>query len=258
MKTDGLRVDVRYMTGITIARPAGTLDVTTYPTLRDILLKYGAEQPEGLVIELDELAMPSVHALTVFSMVAMRVADWPGVPLVLAAQDEQKRLMLEASSIKRFVPVHASVAKAIAAVGAPQPRRRAAIELPPSTISTRRGRYFVRMHCERWNVGNLATDAMTVVTAFVENTLAHTDSAAFVRMELRRGMLTIAVSDDSPRPAMLRERREGGVPPSGLLLVSAIAKAWGCVPTMTGGKTVWAVLRVPGPLAAVADYQLGE
>jgi hypothetical protein len=127
----------------------------------------------------------------------------------------------------------------------PPARSRAVIELPPSSVSGRRARHFVRSTCERWKVTVMANDAMTIAVAFVENTLQHTNSAAFLRMELRRGLLTVAVSDDDPHPAVLHERAEGGVASSGLLLVAAIAKVWGCAPTMSGGKTVWATLRPP-------------
>lgn len=245
MRTSDLRFGVHHQCGVTVARPAGVLDTSTYPMLRDMLLRYAAEQPEGLVVDVEHLHVPSVHALTVFSLVAMRVADWPGVPVMLVARDEDQRSALMTSNVSRFVPVHASVATALDAIGDPPARSRAVIELSPSPLSIRRARYFVRTNCERWQLAGVAGDAMTVVTAFVENTLTHTDSMAFLRIELRRGALTIAVSDDDPTPAVLHERLEGGVPPSGLLLVSGVAKTWGCTPTLTGGKTVWAVLRPP-------------
>ncbi|CAM3957887.1 hypothetical protein KIPE111705_33440 [Kibdelosporangium persicum] len=245
MRISELRVPVRYIGGIAIAHPVGTLDVTTYPVLRDTLLKHAAEQPDGLVVELDELTMPIAPTLSVFSLVSMRVADWPGLPFMLVATGQEKRCMLAASTISRFVTVHDSVDTAVSAMAKPPIRQRAIMELPPSPMSTRRARYFVRMNCTRWRVDELITDAMTVATAFVENTLSHTSSAAFLRLEMRQGMLTIAVTDDDPRPAVLHERAEGGVSPSGLLLVSGITKVWGCTPAMTGGKTVWAVLKVP-------------
>jgi hypothetical protein len=251
MMIDEVRVSARYTSNVTIARPMGTLNMATYATLRDTLLKYGAEQPEALIVELDQLDMPSVHALTVFSLAAMRMSDWPAIPLMLVTKSENRQSMLNASSIARFVPVHPSVAAAMDALDAPPIRSRAVIELPPSMVSTRRARYFVRMNCARWQVPELVTDAMTIVTSLVENTLMHTASSAFLRMELRNNLLTVAVSDDDPASAILRERVEGGVAPSGLLLVSAIATVWGSTPTLTGGKIVWAVLRAHGRVTSM-------
>jgi hypothetical protein len=240
-----LRIDLRHIGGATVAHPVGSLDVATYAILRDMLLKCASEHPEALLVEVGDLEIPSQQPLAVFSLVSMRIAEWPGLPLMLVADRESQRTMLSASSIRRFVPVYGSVADAVSAMEQPPIRSRAVLELLPSLTSTRRARHFVRMNCQRWHIDDLAQDAMMIVTALVENTLQHTTSAAFLRMELRNRLLTVAVSDDDPHPAVLRERAEGGVAPTGLLIVSGLAKAWGCAPTMTGGKTVWATLRQP-------------
>jgi hypothetical protein len=240
VRTSDLRFGVHHQSGVTVAHPVGVLDAGTYPEFRDTLLRYAAEQPDALIVDVDHLDMPAAHALTVFSLVSFRVADWPGVPVLVVARDELRRSVLAAWR----VGVYASLVTALTAVVRPPARPRAEIELAASPLSTRRARYFVRMNCYRWNLACVATDAMTVVTAFVENTLLHTDSGALLRMELRHGTLAIAVSDDDPAPAVLRERSAGGVPPSGLLLVSGVTRTWGCTPAMTG-KAVWAVLPVP-------------
>jgi anti-anti-sigma regulatory factor len=242
-----MRTGLRYVEGATVAEPVGTLDVSTYKTLRDTLLKCASEQPDVLLVDVEQLEMPSQHALAVFSSVAMQISEWPGVPLMLVAGRDSQRSMIEASSIGRFVPVHETIRAAVAARGQPPLRVRAMIELLPLPASARRARHFVRMNCQRWWVEDLTSDAMTIANAFVENTLQHTGSVAFLRLELRRGLFTVAVSDDDPHPAVLHERAEGGVAPTGLLIVSGVARAWGCTPTMNGGKTVWATLRSTGP-----------
>jgi hypothetical protein len=246
----GLRINLRHVAGATVAHPVGSLDLATYATLRDFLLKCASEQPDALLVDLKDLRMPSVHALAVFSVVALRIADWPGVPLLLVAGETTQRSMLADSPIGRFVPVHDSLHSAVSAANDPPVRSWAVIELPPSPVSARRARHFVRMNCRRWQVERMIHDAMTIATAFVENTLQHTNSAALLRIELCRGLLTIAVTDDDPRHVVLHERLEGGVAPTGLLVVSGLAKTWGCAPTLMGGKTVWANLRLPGPAAS--------
>ncbi|MBP2329928.1 hypothetical protein JOF56_010313 [Kibdelosporangium banguiense] len=240
MRTGNLRIDVQYRRGITIAHPVGVLDMATYTSLRDTLLMYAAEQPDGLIVEVEELEMPSRHALSVFALVAIRVADWPGVPLTLVTPLGDQRSALANGKVQ----VYGTVQAATAGMARPLARSRAVIELPPLPASTREARSFVRCSCERWRVPTLIIDAMTVATALVENTLIHTDSPALLQMELRYRTLTIAASDDDPGLPILHERPEGGVAPSGLLLVAAVAQAWGCMPTMAGGKTVWAVLRL--------------
>lgn len=88
-----------------------------------------------------------------------------------------------------------------------------------------------------------------VATELVENSLKHTDSAPTLRLELRCGLLSVAVTDGSPAPAVLRESREQ--PGGGLRLVAQTTRVWGCTLTLAGGKVVWSVLdtRRPGALS---------
>jgi hypothetical protein len=106
----------------------------------------------------------------------------------------------------------------------------------------RRARRLVARFCASRRVKALAPDAETLATELVENTLQHTESVPRLRLELRRGLLTVAVSDDDPAEAYLREGTDGR-PSLGMLLVTQIARTWGCTPSRAGGKTVWASLR---------------
>ncbi len=81
-----------------------------------------------------------------------------------------------------------------------------------------------------------------VATELVENALGHTESTPRLRLELRRGRFTVAVADDDPLPAVLRERLTRTEPGLGLWLVVRVARRWGCARSWSGGKVVWAVL----------------
>src|ERR1044072_1183765 len=59
-------------------------------------------------------------------------------------------------------------------------------------------RRFVLDVCSDWPVGPRVREAVVIANELVENTLLHTYSAPMLRLELRRGMLTIAVYDDNP------------------------------------------------------------
>jgi hypothetical protein len=101
-----------------------------------------------------------------------------------------------------------------------------------------------------WSRPELISVAKLVVTVFVENVLAHTESAPAVRLESQRDVVTVAVADQSSRPAARRERsKRGGEDVSGLSIVAALCRAWGSAPTMSG-KTVWAAL---GPESRLGD-----
>ncbi|WP_067649536.1 ATP-binding protein [Nocardia harenae] len=78
----------------------------------------------------------------------------------------------------------------------------------------------------------------------VENAVRHGAGDVGVRLELRAGGLTVAVSDADPHPAVLREPAAGEVRAYGLHVVAHLARAWGCAPCWPSGKVVWATLPV--------------
>jgi hypothetical protein len=65
-----------------------------------------------------------------------------------------------------------------------------------------------------------------------------------MRIELRRGMLTVAVYDADPQ---LAHPIEPGTDPftgteHGLTMIGRLCRTWGNTSTQSGGKVVWAVL----------------
>ncbi|GAB2771561.1 ATP-binding protein [Amycolatopsis magusensis] len=217
-----------------MARPAGKLDSAGLPRLRDTLLGCAADHPAALVVVLDELAADGPGRLGVLTQVRLQLADWPGIPLLLAAATPP------GDDLPAPV-VHPSVTDALARVR-PAPRRQASIDLPPVSASTRLARNFVRTLCRNWAVEpRRAGDARMVTSELVENVLVHTDTPALLRCDLREDALSIAVADGSPVPARLREGRAGYLGGLGLKLVAQLTTRWGCSPTLTGGKVVWAV-----------------
>ncbi|WIX91332.1 ATP-binding protein [Amycolatopsis sp. DG1A-15b] len=106
-------------------------------------------------------------------------------------------------------------------------------------------RAFLREHLADWGVSDLVYDGTLIVGELVSNAIQHTMSAPDVHLDLRRGLLTIAVADSSPRPAMLVERADLRDPGLGLRIVAHTAKAWGSSRRWSGGKVVWATLTTP-------------
>ncbi|TVT34060.1 ATP-binding protein [Amycolatopsis cynarae] len=120
-------------------------------------------------------------------------------------------------------------------------RTRAEITLARAPEAARHARRFVEGVCAVWRLGALTSDAETVASELVENTLQHTESRPHLRLELGlAGELTVSVSDDNPGHARIRKPdRRGGF---GLRLVEKTAADWGCTTTGARGKTVWAKL----------------
>jgi anti-sigma regulatory factor (Ser/Thr protein kinase) len=121
---------------------------------------------------------------------------------------------------------------------------RAEITLVRAPESARQARRFVDGVCADWRITALIMDAETVASELVENTLQHTKSMPRLELELHDDELTVSVSDDNPARAYVREG--GGRGGFGMLMVQQTAREWGCTPSGTGGKTVWARLVTEG------------
>jgi anti-sigma regulatory factor (Ser/Thr protein kinase) len=93
-----------------------------------------------------------------------------------------------------------------------------------------------------WGCDHLIGDAELVVTELVTNAIVHAETGCEVTIQLTADGIRIAVADgdstNRPQPQPFDLEREGG---RGLLIVSALAAAWGIAPGR-GGKTVWADL----------------
>ncbi|MEV6640620.1 ATP-binding protein [Amycolatopsis sp. NPDC051371] len=244
---DGLQLAPQHGEHASVVTVTGVLDLGTYPLLRDGLLKIAADTSDLLVADINGLRVTDSALLTVFSLVAMRAGDWPGIPFAVVVDRPDTKAMLAERTVDRFVPVQADLAAA-EAVSARPARRRATRLLVRSPHVSALARAFVERTCAAWSVSELADDAQMVVTELVENTMQHTRSDAHLRLELRPGFLTVAVHDDDPGSAVLLERLDLLDSGLGLHMVAQLTKVWGCSRSWSGGKTVWAVLnREPAP-----------
>jgi anti-sigma regulatory factor (Ser/Thr protein kinase) len=242
MERPELTVDVARRGPVAIVRLTGELGLRTVGQLRSAVVKCLADEPSGVVVELDRITVAAPIALGAFGTLARRAAQWPGVLVALAVSAGPVRELLHRMALDRIVPMCESVAEAVQSLGVLPPRQHASVELPAEVGSAALARRFVTGTCADWDVAGSAEDACIVASELVENAVRHGHSRALLGLELRRGILTIAVRDDHPdRP----ERRTVGVAPTGgrgVFMVDAIAQAWGYAPTWGGGKVVWAVL----------------
>ncbi|MCM6777961.1 ATP-binding protein [Nocardia sp. CDC159] len=243
-----IKWSVHRLRGCSVVRPVGELDATTYRGFGDDLVKFTLDLPRAVIVVADELVVRAEPLLTAFANAWMRGNDWPGVPILLVVQDSGNRRVFECSAIRRFVPVYASVIAALRGAEEPPLRRRMSITLVRTGNCAQRARRFVDEVCEEWKIVQVRSDAELVTTEFVENSLRHnrvgTDLS--VRLELHQDLLTVAVGDDDPREAVLREPLPGDTRLYGLHVVARMARAWGCAPRWPVGKVVWAALPI-GP-----------
>ncbi|MBC8992000.1 MULTISPECIES: ATP-binding protein [Micromonospora] len=236
-----IRCEVRDESPVTVVRLAGALDLGTMRAVHEVLDRCLAAQPDALVVDLEEIEVGEPLALSVFAAAARRAADWPAVPMVLAAPCAETAAWLNETTACRVVPVRRDCAEAAALAGADSaPRLRARLE--PVAGACRRARELVTEACGRWNVPELAGPASLVLSELVGNVVRHAGTPMQVTLTLRRPYLRVAVMDGSPadaRAATSRDpRAEGG---RGLMLVRELTQRWGSTP-VGAGKVVWAML----------------
>jgi anti-anti-sigma regulatory factor len=227
-----------------LVRLVGDLGLANVAEVRNALLKCVADEPAGVIVQLDRATVVTPLALSVFGVVARKASDWPGLQVVLVARPGHTRELLRRGAVDRFVPTFALVAEAVQALHGTPVRQLSTLELPPAAGSPAHARHFVTETLAGWRIDALTEDACLIASELVENAVVHARSLARLRLELRRGLLTIAVRDtSSEKPARLEpgSAETGG---RGIFIIDTLAKAWGTAPTWDGGKVVWAALAV--------------
>jgi hypothetical protein len=221
----------------------GVLDSSTYLQLRDAVIKAALDEPQAVFVDVNGLEVPAFSAWSVFTSARWHIKTWPDVPIVLVCGHAGRRRTIERSGVTRYIPVHATVEAALAAVtDGRHARRRARTELPASLASLRRAREFVAEWLGEWSHAELIPVATVIVNVFVENVLQHTASEPMLILESDQKDVYISVQDENSTPAARHEDPyRGGERVSGLAIVASVCRAWGSMPTPSG-KTVWAVI----------------
>lgn len=118
------------------------------------------------------------------------------------------------------------------------PATEAALAFPAAPQSAGAARRFVRHRVDDWHLGVATEDVVLMVSELVTNVGRHARTEATVRVRFAGDCLRIEVSDASPQPVQRREHSSGAEAGRGLLIVDALAAAWG-VEADDHGKTVW-------------------
>jgi anti-sigma regulatory factor (Ser/Thr protein kinase) len=107
-----------------------------------------------------------------------------------------------------------------------------------------RARHWLRRACRAWGCTDLAPDAELLVDELTTNAVLHAGTGCRVEAEFDDPALWVGVDDGMSGdlswavPAVAAERGRG------LMIVDALANAWGVAPTPTG-KSVWFALWSP-------------
>jgi hypothetical protein len=221
----------------------GVLDSSTYLQLRDAIVKAALDEPQAVLIDVNNLDVPAPSAWAVFTSARWLVDTWPSIPIHLVCGHAARRRTIASNGVTRYVRVHPTLQDALSALtDTERPRMRARMELPASLASLRTAREFVAERLAEWSFDDLIASATVVVNVFVENVLQHTLGGPVLVLENDGTAVTISVQDGSSTPATRHEDAiHGGEQVSGLAIVASLCRAWGSSPTPSG-KTVWAVI----------------
>ncbi|WP_250031420.1 ATP-binding protein [Paractinoplanes maris] len=119
------------------------------------------------------------------------------------------------------------------------------VRLEPRPDRVRVARDLVKQACRDWGLPHLLHDASLTASELAANAVEHAGSDFVVTLSRQADRLHVAVQDGAR--AFPRLHRPAAAGPAatprgrGLLLVDAVAAAWGAMPTR-GGKVVWATL----------------
>ncbi|GAB2610001.1 ATP-binding protein [Paractinoplanes abujensis] len=215
------------------------------------LKKCLAEHPEAVVVDLSELDDPAAASATTW-MTAQRTAAamLPPVQLALCIPpdlplaDRMQRL-----GARHYLPVYAKVRQARVAIASRLPlTERLVLTLAPEPEAPRLARNLVSDACLAWDRVQLLHPGRSVMSELVSNAVEHARTEMTVVVSLRGAGIHLSVADgvtEPPRrikPSRVRRDRPLDERGRGLQVVSALAIAWGTLPTRTG-KVVWATMQ---------------
>jgi anti-sigma regulatory factor (Ser/Thr protein kinase) len=123
---------------------------------------------------------------------------------------------------------------------------REAFDLATHSASAAEARHRTIAWLLRHSIGQEAVEsAVLIISELVTNAVVHSGSSVIsCALLLGSGSLHIEVTDQGSgqQEVALREPATDDVSGRGLLIVSALAKAWGVTPASPCGRTVWATL----------------
>ncbi|MGW7349985.1 ATP-binding protein [Streptomyces sp. NPDC054784] len=112
----------------------------------------------------------------------------------------------------------------------------------PSDARPGEMRRLTAAHLQACGLDAFVDGAVLVVSELVTNAVLHGYGSVRLAVRFHGSMLRIEVTDGSARAARMRRPGDGDEGGRGLLLVAAVARAWGVSPD---GYATWAILELP-------------
>lgn len=243
----GVAVVTDFDTGIVEITARGVLDASTVPVMRGAVIKATAEDPNSIVVDLNDTAITSNDVAAVFISLAGRLSERMIGLAVYAGPGDTADVLHRV--LAGCVPVRDDRSGAIAALADSNERyRRLHMHLMPVPRAAAQARALVDLACTNWGLDIDRDVARLVVTELVTNSVKHAGTDVDVSIIWAGAHLIIEVRDRSTiMPGMATDAPGTNLSKGwGLTLVDATVTSWGFHATATG-KTVWATLRLRAP-----------
>ncbi|WP_072806216.1 ATP-binding protein [Rhodococcoides yunnanense] len=246
MTEDTVFTSTEWVNQIPVVHLHGVLDARSYMQVRNTIVKAATDSPDAVLVVVDDLSVPTESAWTVLTSSSWLIRQWPGIPLSVVSNSSDRRERLTRNGIARYLPIHPGVEDALAEIRAGRNsspvRVRVRHHRPRTEAGLAEMRELVTDTLRDWGHPECVPAARCISSVLSGNVLRHTDSDLDMRVEMRGDLVTIAMQDGSPAPAVLREESaDPGTYVSGLAILAALSQAWGSVPS-EDGKTVWSVM----------------
>jgi hypothetical protein len=208
-----------------------------------------AENPQVVILDLNEAAGSAQQLADVLDPLAAYLEAWPGTVTVVCVPDPEKTAdLLPPTIIDRVLldrSLEAGLKRALAVI--PDQHRNTTF-LTPQPQASDDARAFTRRTLRDWHLEDVVWPASLVVSELVTHSILQTETALDLTLSRAGERIRIAVHDhgsDSLRISQLVELTDPLEDPlrhRGLLVVRALTRCWGVLPSREHGKTVWAVM----------------
>ena len=243
----GRRVRARTVGHVVVLEAAGRLGYLVADLDRAARFALAGE-PRAVVCDLSRVVVEgsAPEALCGLALNGRHPRDWPGVPLAIAGLGRRAGETLRLKPPGSHLMVATSLPRALSMVlqaGLPAVE---SLRLAPHPTAPRASRDFVTRTLLDWRLSRHVPAACVVVSELVTNAMIHAGTDIDLTISEHRQAIRVTVRDRSP-DLPLEPPEALDVHGRGLTIVAGLAKAWGVLPHIDGGKAVWAVLDPPSP-----------
>jgi hypothetical protein len=125
------------------------------------------------------------------------------------------------------------------------PDLEAQLHIPPVSTGIGEARRFTRDRLKTWGLLAVADNAILMISELVTNAILHGGDGAHLTLTYADLKIRAEVRDSSPVMPVVRSYSETATTGRGMVIVDALAAAWGTF-AVDGGKVVWFELAAVG------------